>query len=96
MPVPHIGWNRLHGVAHHPLLEGLADRYLYFVHSYAPEGVPDDLCLARCTHGRAFPAVAGRGRVMGTQFHPERSGPAGLRLLSNFLLEMAHGADPRD
>jgi len=95
VPVPHIGWNRLHDVATHPLLEGLADRYVYFVHSYAPEGVPDDLCLARCTHGRAFPAVAGRERVMGTQFHPERSGPAGLRLLANFL-EMAHGADPRD
>lgn len=95
VPVPHIGWNRLHGVADHPLLEGLADRYVYFVHSFAPEGVPDGLCLARCTHGRSFPAVAGRGRVMGTQFHPERSGPAGLRLLANFL-EMAHGADPRD
>jgi glutamine amidotransferase len=85
VPVPHIGWNRLHDAVAHPLLEGLADRYVYFVHSYAPEGVPDDLCLARCTHGRAFPAVAGRERVMGTQFHPERSGPAGLRLLSNFL-----------
>lgn len=95
VPVPHIGWNRLHGVAHHPLLNGLEDRYVYFVHSYAPQGVPDELTLARCTHGREFAAVAGRGRVMGTQFHPERSGPVGLRLLSNFL-EMAHGADPRD
>jgi glutamine amidotransferase len=95
VPVPHIGWNRLHGAAHHPLLKGLENRYVYFVHSYAPEGVPDELCLARCTHGREFAAAAGRGRVMGTQFHPERSGPAGLRLLSSFL-EMAHGADPRD
>ena len=95
VPIPHIGWNRLHGAAYHPLLKGLEDRYVYFVHSYAPEGVPDELCLARCTHGREFAAAAGRGRVMGTQFHPERSGPAGLRLLSNFL-EMAHGADPRD
>ncbi|HEY4573929.1 MAG TPA: imidazole glycerol phosphate synthase subunit HisH [Thermoanaerobaculia bacterium] len=95
VPVPHIGWNRLHGVAHHPLLNGLEDRYVYFVHSYAPEGVPDELILARCTHGREFAAVAERGRVMGTQFHPERSGSVGLRLLSNFL-EMAHGADPRD
>ncbi len=95
VPVPHIGWNRLHGVSHHPLLKGLEDRYVYFVHSYAPEGVPDELTLARCTHGREFAAAAGRGRVMGTQFHPERSGPVGLRLLSNFL-EMAHGADPRD
>lgn len=95
VPLPHIGWNRLHGVADHPLLAGVEGRYVYFVHSYAPEGVPDELCLARCTHGRVFPAVAGRGRVMGTQFHPERSGDAGLRLLANFL-EMAHGADPRD
>lgn len=100
VPVPHIGWNRLHDLAPHPLLAGLADgggqgRHVYFVHSYAPEGVPEELCLARCTHGRAFPAVAGRRRVMGTQFHPERSGAAGLRLLTNFL-EMAHGADPRD
>jgi imidazole glycerol-phosphate synthase subunit HisH len=95
VPVPHIGWNRLHGVADHPVLRGLGERYVYFVHSYAPEGVPDELCLALCTHGRVFPAMAGRGRVLGTQFHPERSGDAGLRLLSNFL-EMAHGADPRD
>jgi glutamine amidotransferase len=92
VPVPHIGWNRLHGVAHHSLLNGLEDRYVYFVHSYAPEGVPDGLCLARCTHGREFPAVAGRERVMGTQFHPERSGPAGLRLLSNFLQMAGDGA----
>lgn len=95
VPVPHIGWNRLHDVVGHPVLRDLEDRYVYFVHSYAPEGVPDELCLARCTHGRAFPAVAGRGRVLGTQFHPERSGAAGLRLLGNFL-EIAHGADPRD
>jgi imidazole glycerol-phosphate synthase subunit HisH len=93
VPVPHIGWNRLHDVADHPLLAGLAERdgrgrYLYFVHSYAPEDVPEETQLARCTHGRTFPAIAGRERVMGTQFHPERSGEAGLRLLSNFM-EMA-------
>jgi len=85
VPVPHIGWNRLHGVAPHPLLKGLEDRYVYFVHSYAPDGVPDEPCLARCTHGREFAAVAGQGRVMGAQFHPERSGSVGLQLLSNFL-----------
>lgn len=95
VPVPHIGWNRLHEVADHPLMAGLRDRYVYFVHSYAPEGVPAELCLARCTHGRAFPAVAGRGRVLGTQFHPERSGEAGLRLLRNYL-EMAHGTAAGD
>lgn len=96
VPVPHIGWNRLHDLADHPLLAGLEDadrqgEFVYFVHSYAPDGVPEEDRLALCTHGRAFPAIAGRGRVMGTQFHPERSGEAGLRLLSNFL-EMAHGS----
>jgi glutamine amidotransferase len=94
VPVPHIGWNRLHDLADHPLLAGFGtaglDEYVYFVHSFAPEGVPEELCLARCTHGRVFPAVAGKERVLGTQFHPERSGEAGLRLLANFL-EMADG-----
>lgn len=94
VPVPHIGWNRLQGTDH-PLLEGLRDRYVYFVHSYAPEGVPDAFCLARCSHGRSFPAAAGKGRVMGAQFHPERSGEAGLRLLRNYL-EMGDGAAARD
>jgi imidazole glycerol-phosphate synthase subunit HisH len=110
--VPHIGWNRLHDLAAHPLLAGLASPpsrrqptpaveaaepgpYVYFVHSYAPEGVPADQCLARATHGRAFAAVAGRGRVLGTQFHPERSGAAGLRLLANFL-EIADGSAAGD
>ncbi len=92
VPVPHIGWNRLHGAAGHPLLAGLASSYVYFVHSFAPEGVPDDLCLARCNHGRVFPAAAGRGRVLGAQFHPERSGEAGLRLLANFLALEGDGA----
>ena len=109
VPLPHIGWNRLRDLAPHPLLAGLArpretgtgsdgsgeGPYVYFVHSYAPEAVPEELCLARCRHGRDFPALAGRGRIWGAQFHPERSGPAGLRLLSNFL-DLAHGTDPRD
>ncbi len=59
--------------------------YVYFVHTYAPEGVPDEQVLARATHGRSFAAVAGSGRVLGTQFHPEKSGPAGLALLTDFL-----------
>ena len=104
VPVPHIGWNRLHDMADHPLLAGLragpvgreekagaAGRHFYFVHGYAPEDVPAEICLARATHGRSFAAVAARGRVMGTQFHPERSGAAGLRLLANFL-EIADGS----
>ncbi|MEM9292855.1 MAG: imidazole glycerol phosphate synthase subunit HisH [Acidobacteriota bacterium] len=69
-----------------------AGAHVYFVHSYAPDGVPDSAVWAKATHGRPFVAVAGRGRVMGTQFHPEKSGPAGLRLLANFL-NLAHGRE---
>jgi len=100
VPLPHIGWNRLHGLATagapgsrllDRLLDGVAEgSYVYFVHSFAPEGVPGDQILAATTHGRVFPAAAARGRVLGTQFHPEKSGAVGLRILGNFL-EMADG-----
>jgi glutamine amidotransferase len=84
--LPHMGWNRLHDVAVHPLLAGIPEgAHVYFVHSYAPEGVPDTERLAGCTHGRSFAAICGRGRVMGTQFHPEKSGAHGLRLLRNYV-----------
>ncbi len=83
--LPHIGWNQLSQRRPHDLLAGLDGAYFYFVHSFAPEGVPEDLTLATACHGRCFPAVAGKGRVLGTQFHPEKSGAAGLRLLANFL-----------
>jgi glutamine amidotransferase len=98
VPLPHIGWNRLlfnhAGAAAPPLVAALpAESWVYFVHSFAPDGVPEELVLARSLHGRAFPAVVGHGRVMGTQFHPEKSGRLGLRLLDGFLcLASADGA----
>ncbi len=96
VPVPHIGWNRLHDENNHPLFAGIPNgSYFYFVHSFAPLAIAESAeptCLARATHGVPFTAVAGRDRILGTQFHPERSGPAGLSLLSNYL-ELAHAAD---
>ena len=83
-PVPHMGWNRLAGVAAHPLLEGVAEgAYVYFVHSFA--AAVSDATIARAEYGRAFAAVEARGNVMGTQFHPERSSSVGARILNNFL-----------
>lgn len=93
VPLPHIGWNRLETQQRHlghPLVQGLDGAYVYFVHSYAPAGEPEEVAVARAVHGRPFAAVAGKGRVMGTQFHPEKSGAAGLRLLANYL-EICHG-----
>lgn len=87
--LPQIGWNRLVRRADHPLLRGIpggdGEGLFYFVHSYAPQDVPDEVRLAEAVHGAPFVAVAGRDRVYGTQFHPEKSGPNGLRLLRNFL-----------
>lgn len=86
VPLPHIGWNRLQIAGAHPLLQGLEnDSYFYFVHSFAPLRVPTEVVLGLALHGASFAAVAGLNRVFGTQFHPEKSGRNGLRLLSNFM-----------
>jgi imidazole glycerol-phosphate synthase subunit HisH len=82
--IPHVGWNSLTIVRPSPILSGIADGVqMYFTHSYAAP-VTDD-CVASSTHGAPFAAVVQQDRVVGVQFHPEKSGPAGLRLLMNFL-----------
>jgi glutamine amidotransferase len=83
-PVPHMGWNSLDFGPGHPLLDGIAPgQHVYFVHSYAVS--PGAHALATASYGSAFTAVTSRGNVMGAQFHPERSGPVGARILRNFL-----------
>ena len=82
--VPHMGWNTLQRNRDASLLEGIADGdHAYFVHSYAAP--VDDDCLCSSEHGRRFAAVVQRGNVAGAQFHPERSGAVGARLLKNFI-----------
>ncbi|MEM0963045.1 MAG: imidazole glycerol phosphate synthase subunit HisH [Bacteroidota bacterium] len=83
LKVPHMGWNQLDVVGTHPVLPAGAP-WVYFVHSYhAQPGDSDDL-LATATHGTAIPAVVGRHNVVGMQFHPEKSGQAGLSMLRRF------------
>jgi glutamine amidotransferase len=80
--LPVIGWCRVKQAEWSPLWEGIADSsYFYFVHSYTPAGSPD--VLGTTEHSPA--AAAARLTVMGTQFHPEKSGPDGLRVYANFL-----------
>lgn len=82
--VPHMGWNRLRTLRESPLTDGIKDGdFAYFVHGYAAPAGED--CLLACDHGARFAAVVQRGRVAGAQFHPERSGVAGARLLRNFI-----------
>ena len=82
-PVPHIGWNTLEARCDSPLLAGLgAAPYAYFVHSYAlPVGTST---LASTDYGTPFSACVAWNNFYGVQFHPERSGPAGERLLKRF------------
>ncbi len=80
--LPVIGWCRVRQLEWSPLLNGVeAGSYFYFVHSYTPQATPQ--AIAESDHAAA--AAAARANVMGTQFHPEKSGPAGLRVYSNFL-----------
>ena len=90
--VPHMGWNRLlpRGEGRHPLLSGVEDgAHVYFVHSYAAPVSADT--VASCSYGVDFTALVARGNFMGAQFHPERSGPVGARILGNFLALPAGG-----
>jgi imidazole glycerol-phosphate synthase subunit HisH len=83
--IPHVGWNAL-DVLRRPsrALDGVADgAFVYFTHSYAaPLG---DATVAATSHGSRFTAVIEAGPVWGTQFHPEKSGEVGLRILKNFV-----------
>ena len=82
--VPHMGWNMLHPTTTHPLLAGLDDiSHVYFVHSYY---VPvNNTTIATCNYGQDFTAIAAKDNFLGCQFHPERSGQVGARILQNFL-----------
>jgi glutamine amidotransferase len=94
--LPHIGWNQVERRREHPLLEGIADGAdFYFVHSYAGDVSPEaiDTIVADTTHGRAFASVVAQDNVLGVQFHPERSGDDGLRLLGNFAALVRSGVD---
>jgi glutamine amidotransferase len=84
LPVPHMGWNQLVSSKPDPLLDGVSSLdYVYFVHGYAvPSG---DWTVATTEYGSAFSAVVRRDNFCGTQFHPERSGVVGARILANFL-----------
>ena len=87
LTVPHMGWNRINAEPDgqgHPLLSGIATgTHMYFVHSFC---VPvSAYTLASCTYGIDFTAMVARDNFLGTQFHPERSGLVGARILQNFL-----------
>ena len=84
--VPQIGWNTVAMLRTHPVLEGIeTDSEFYFIHSYYPEPTDRRLVIGETAYaGIAFGAIVGRANLIATQFHPEKSGRIGLRLLANF------------
>lgn len=93
--LPHIGWNQVERRRSHPLFDAIPDGAdFYFVHSYAGAvtGRSRDAVLAETTHGAPFVSAVAAGPLLGVQFHPERSGTDGLRLLSNFVGLVRSGA----
>ncbi len=86
LKVPHMGWNDLVIEAPHPLLAGLkTGDHAYFVHSYQMDVSDPTHRLAHCDYGGPVTAIVGTANRVGTQFHPEKSQSAGLRLIANFL-----------
>ncbi len=80
---PHVGWNQLEVENGSSLLRGVASgAFVYFTHSYRAPLVADT--VARCEYGGPFSAAVERGHLFGVQFHPEKSGDVGLRILENF------------
>ncbi|MDD6049668.1 MAG: imidazole glycerol phosphate synthase subunit HisH [Clostridiales bacterium] len=83
LKIPHMGWNTLQ-TRDCPLFDADDDPCVYFVHSYCMAEVSDDWTAATCEYGQTFTAAICRGNVMATQFHPEKSGEAGLKILKRF------------
>lgn len=84
--LPQIGWNALHICQPNALTQGLREgAYVYFVHSFA--AVPAEESDLSCTtdYGTQVPAMVSRGKIYGCQFHPEKSGPVGLRIIQHFI-----------
>ncbi len=85
LKIPHMGWNRISLRADHPVFAGMRpEDEFYFVHSFYPSPDHADQVIATTEYGIEFPSVIGVKNLVATQFHPEKSGKPGLRILKNF------------
>lgn len=93
--VPHMGWNRVRVAKDSPLGERGDDTFYYFVHSFVAEPSDPNDIAATTRYGEEFASVVVRGNVWGTQFHPEKSGDAGLKLIRSFVEQLDEKARTR-
>lgn len=82
--IPHMGWNRLKVTNSSPILEGIDGEYFYFVHSYHVIPDDDEIIAGVCDYGGDVVASLSQNNLFSTQFHPEKSGKVGLKILKNF------------
>ncbi|WP_181685343.1 imidazole glycerol phosphate synthase subunit HisH [Halorhabdus salina] len=96
--VPHMGWNELRIERDHPVFDGVDGKYAYFVHSYYADPNDERAVVANTEYGERFASVVANeaGNVIGTQFHPEKSGETGLTILRNFVSYVADEASTAD
>ena len=86
LKIPHIGWNSIQYDPKCPLFKGLSEEpYVYFVHSYYLRAQDESVVSATSDYGIKFHAAVWKGNVFATQFHPEKSGGVGMRILTNFV-----------
>jgi imidazole glycerol-phosphate synthase subunit HisH len=85
LKIPHMGWNEVRFIKEHPVFHGIPkDSAFYFVHSYYPDPGNESLAAGLTDYGLTFCSAVATGNLVATQFHPEKSGPPGLKILSNF------------
>jgi glutamine amidotransferase len=86
LKVPHMGWNQVRQTKPHPIFAGIPDGTdFYFVHSFYADPADETLTIGRTDYGVQFTSAIAHGNLVATQFHPEKSGQMGLRMLDNFL-----------
>ena len=84
--IPHMGWNNVEQVKDMPLFEGIKNNeYFYFVHSYHVNPSNKDVIAGVCEYGYKFPCILNKDSLYATQFHPEKSGKVGLKMIENFI-----------
>jgi glutamine amidotransferase len=89
-----MGWNGVRVLKEHPVLKGIVpDDEFYFVHAYYPQPVSEGHVVGTTDYGMSFPSVVGCKNLIAMQFHPEKSGPAGLTILENFCNWDGHHAE---
>ncbi|MCH8191544.1 MAG: imidazole glycerol phosphate synthase subunit HisH [Chloroflexi bacterium] len=92
--VPHMGWNQVRLAESHPLFHGIADdSYFYFVHSYYADPTEQSAVVGLTDYGATFASALAQGNLVGTQFHPEKSGSLGLQLYRNFVQRVVGAGD---